>query len=107
MCEFLRCQGAVGSAVTECVTDPAPPLTPTTLMKTPTELEIEVENRLWAAAEIVASDVNEDVVKEIVWAFFRGENIQECLEAYLGESLYGLSLKSPQVINETLAEKRM
>lgn len=74
----------------------------------PTELEIAAENRLWAAAEIVATeDVNEDVVKEIVWAFFRGENMQKCLEACLGESLYGLSMKSPQVINETLQEIRL
>jgi hypothetical protein len=69
--------------------------------------QIEAENRLWAAAEIVASNVNEDAISEIVWAFFRGENMQKCLEAYLGENFYGLSQESPRVINETLAEKRL
>lgn len=72
----------------------------------PTLLEIATSNRLWAAAEIVASDVNEDVVKEIVRAFFRGEDMNAVLTATVGE-LHGLSLKSPQVINSTLDEKRL
>lgn len=73
----------------------------------PTELEIETSKRLWAAAEIMAAEITDYAVQEIVRAFFRGEDMNAVLAAYLGEDLHGLSMKSPQVINETLQEKRL
>lgn len=73
----------------------------------PTELEIETSKRLWAAAEIMAAEITDYAVQEIVRAFFRCEDMNAVLAAYLGEDLHGLSMKSPQVINETLQEKRL
>lgn len=73
----------------------------------PTQLEIETSKRLWAAAEIMAAEMTGYAVQEIVRSFFRGEDMNGVLAAYLGEDLHGLSLKGAQKINETLAEIRL